>query len=65
MSFNLTSRTKNILKGICDEESVSMYYMGDTYTVRVRDFQEKLVQDSEWVDTSEGLYQVTVKVTEF
>jgi len=33
--------------------------------VRVRDFQEKLVQDSEWVSTSEGLYQVTVKITEF
>lgn len=64
-SFNLTSRTKEILKGLCADEQTSMYYMGDTYTVRLRDFQEKLVQDSEWVDTSEGLYQVTVKATEF
>jgi hypothetical protein len=65
MSFNLTSRTRDILKEICKEESTSLYYMGNTYTVRVRDFQEKLVQDSEWVSTSEGLYQVTVKITEF
>lgn len=65
MSFNLTSRTRNILKGLCADESTQMYYMGVTYTVRIRDFQEQLVQDSEWVSTSEGLYQVTVKITEF
>ena len=65
LSFNLTSRTKEILKGICQEESTTMYYMGISYTVRVRDFQEKLAPNSEWVKTSEGLFECSVKVTEY
>jgi hypothetical protein len=64
-SFNLSSYKRDILKALCQQESVTMTYMGTDYTVRVRDYTEKLVQDSEWVSTSEGLYQVSVKVTEF
>ena len=56
---------RDILKALCEDETTTMSYMGTSYTVRVRDYQEKLVQNSEWVDTSEGLYEVTVKVTEF
>lgn len=64
-SFNLTSYTRDILKGLCQDESTTMNYMGTNYTVRVRDYQEKLVSNSEWVSTSEGLYECAVKVTEF
>ena len=64
-SFNLTSATRDVLKGLCQDESTSMSYMGTTYTVRVRNYQEKLVENSEWVDRSEGLYQCSVSVTEF
>lgn len=64
-SFNLSSYKKNILKALCQNESTTMKYMGTDYTVRVRDYTEKLVENSEWVTTSEGLYQVSVKVTEF
>lgn len=63
--FNLSSRKAEILKAICLKESVTMLYMGQSYTVKVRDYQEKLVENSEWVTTSEGLYEVSVKVTEF
>lgn len=63
--FNLSSGKRDILESLCQDESTQMYYMGSTYTVRVRDFSERLVQNSEWVTTSEGLYEVTVKVTEF
>lgn len=65
LSFNLTSYTRDILKGLCQDESTTMNYMGTNYTVRVRDYQEKLVSNSEWVSTSEGLYECAVKVTEF
>lgn len=64
-NFNLSSYKRNILKGLCKEESTQMEYMGITYTVRLRDYSEKLVGNSEWVTTSEGLYQCSVKVTEF
>ena len=64
-SFNLTSGKRDILKTLCTQESVTMTYMGTNYTVRVRDYQEKLVANSEWVNRSEGLYECSVKVTEF
>lgn len=64
-SFNLSSLKRDALKELCKAESTLMNYMGDNYTVRIRDYSEKLVQGSEWVSTSEGLYQVSVKVTEF
>ena len=65
LSFNLTSTTKNILKALCLEESVTMSYMGTNYTVRVRDYQEQLVEGSEWLSSVNGLYECSVKVTEF
>ena len=63
--FNLSSRKKDILEALCLEESVTMKYMGKTYTVRVRDFQETLATNSEWIPNTDGLYECSVKVTEF
>lgn len=63
--FNLSSGKRDILRSLCEDESTEMTYMGSTYTVRVRDFQERLVQNSEWVRNTDGLYEVSVKVTEF
>lgn len=63
--FNLSSAKRDILESLCSDESTQMFYMGSTYTVRVRDFQERLVANSEWVANTDGLYEVTVKVTEF
>lgn len=65
LSFKLTSRTKDILKALCLEESVSMTYMGTNYTVRVREFQERLIQNSEWIERTDGLFECSVKVTEY
>ena len=64
-SFNLTSAKKDLLKGLCEAETTSMYYMGTTYTVRVRDYQEKIVTGSEWLTRTEGLFTCSVKVTEY
>lgn len=63
--FNLSKRTRDILEALCQDESTTMVYMGRTYTVRVRDFQEKLVEGSEWSSLVDGLYECSCKVTEF
>lgn len=63
--FNLTSYKKDILKGLCEEETVTMFYMNSTYTVRIRDYSERFIDGSEYLTTSEGLFEVSVKVTEF
>lgn len=63
--FNLTKGKRDILESLCEDESTSMVYMNKTYTVRVRDFQEELVEGSEWLSSVEGLYVCSVKVTEF
>lgn len=64
-SFNLSPAKRDILKALCEDESTSMTYMGSTYTVRVRDFSETLVEGSEWLTSTEGLFTCSVKVTEF
>jgi len=64
-NFNLSPGKRDILKGLCEDESTQMFYMGSTYKVRVRDFSEKLVEGSEWLSSTEGLFTCSVKVTEF
>lgn len=64
-TFNLSPGKRDILKGLCGDESTQMYYMGTTYKVRVRDFTEKLVEGSEWLSSVNGLYECSVKVTEY
>lgn len=63
--FNLSPGKKAILESLCEDESTTMVYMGNTYTVRVRDYQEQLVEGSEWLSSVNGLYECSVKVTEF
>ena len=64
-NFNLSPGKRNVLKGLCEDESTQMFYMGSTYKVRVREFSEKLVEGSEWLSSTEGLFTCSVKVTEF
>lgn len=63
--FTLTSGKAEILKDLCKAESTSMFYMGTTYTVRVRNYKEKLIDRSEYDTRTDGLYEVSVDVTEF
>ena len=64
-SFNLSKAKRDILEALCSDERTTMLYQGVSYTVRVRDFTEKLVEGSEWLSEVEGLYECSVKVTEF
>ena len=64
-SFNLSPAKRAVLKSLCKDESTTMIYQGVTYTVRVRDFQDELVEGSEWLTSTEGLFKCSVKVTEF
>ena len=64
-SFTLTPYMKEILMGLCEDESTQMTYMGTTYQVRVRNFKEKLVEGSEWSSAVDGVYECSVDVTEF
>lgn len=63
--WNLSYQTKETLKGLCLEEKVTMVYMGTSYTVRLRDYTEKLVEGSEWLSSTDGLYEVSVTVLEY
>lgn len=64
-SFNLSYAKKELLRQYCTREKITMTYMGNNYTVRLRDFSEKLVEGSEWLRSVDGLYECTVTVTEF
>lgn len=64
-SFDLSSGKKDILKGLCLLESVTMSYMGTNYTVRLRGYQDSLAENSEWAANTDGLFTVSVKAMEF
>lgn len=64
-SFQLTPYTQSTLLQLCKAESVQMTYMGVTYKVRVRNYSEKLVEGSEWLEAVNGLYECSVDITEF
>lgn len=64
-TFNLSSAKRDVLKGLCQLETVTMSYMGTSYVVRLRDYQEALVEHSEWARNTDGLYTVSVKAMEF
>lgn len=64
-TFQLSYQKKELLRQICMYEQIPMTYMGNTYTVRVRDFTEKLVEGSEWLRDLNGLYECSVNVTEY
>jgi hypothetical protein len=64
-SFELSAAKKNELKAISRQAKTKMVYQGVTYFVRVRNFQEKLVEGSEWLKNIDGLFQVSVTVTEY
>lgn len=46
------------------EPVVVLTYQGEQYNVRMRDFSSTLQDNSEWTETSEGLWIVTVTFTE-
>ena len=64
-TFNLSSRKKEVLKNLTLLESVTMNYMGVDYTVRLRDYQEQLAENSEWATNTDGLFVCSVKAMEF
>lgn len=64
-TFNLSSRTRDILKNLSMQETVTMNYMGTNYTVRIRDYSEQLAENSEWAANTDGLFVCSVKVMEF
>lgn len=63
--FSLSKGKKDILEGLCKDESTTMVYMGISYRVRVRNYKESLVEGSEWSSKVDGLYECSVDVTEF
>lgn len=65
MSFQLSDTSKNVLEQLCKDESTQMYYQGTTYKVRIRDFSAVLVEGSEWLSRVNGLFNCSVKITEF
>lgn len=63
-TWNLTSFWLDKFAEWSCASSVSLTYQGHTYTVRMRDFKPKLAKNSEFTETSEGLWTVSPSFTE-
>lgn len=64
MSFNCTSRGEAVLREICDLTTCNMTYRGETIVVRPRIQNGKLVDGSEYLARTDGLYTVSIVCTE-
>ena len=48
----------------CKEPTVTVTYQGNDFTCRMRGFGPKLAENSEYVETSDGLWTITLTMTE-
>lgn len=63
-TWNLTSFWLKKFQEWCESNSVTLTYQGNSYTCRMRDFNPQLVEDSEYTETSEGLWKISPTITE-
>ena len=63
-TWNLTSFWLKKFETWCSSNSVQVTYQGETYTCRMRDFAPTLADNSEYTDTSDGLWTISPTLTE-
>lgn len=63
-TWHLTSFWLDKFETWCTSNSVQVTYRGNTYLCRMRDFNPQLVENSEYTETSEGLWTVSPTMTE-
>lgn len=63
-TWNLSSFWLNKFEEWCTSNSVMLTYQGQTYYCRMRDFNPQLVENSEYTETSEGLWTISPTLTE-
>lgn len=63
-TWNLTSFWLKKFEGWCTSNSVTLTYQGRDYTCRMRDYTPQLVENSEYTETSEGLWKISPTLTE-
>ena len=54
----------DLLEGYAKLATVTLGWRGDSYTVRVRDFQPKMISRSEVYEESDGLWNISLSATE-
>lgn len=60
----VTSSFLDTLEGYAKLATVTLGWRGISYTVRVRDFQPKMISRSEVYDGSDGLWNISLSATE-
>lgn len=63
-TWHLTSFWLKKFEEWCCEDSVEVTYQGQTYLCRMRGYAPQLFQNSEYAETSEGLWTIAPTMTE-
>ena len=63
-TWHLTSFWLKKFETWCTSNSVTLTYQNETYTCRMRDYSPSLVENSEYTETSEGLWIISPTFTE-
>ena len=63
-TWHLTSYWLKKFETWCTSNSVQLTYQGETYYCRMRDFAPMMAENSEYTETSEGLWTISPTFTE-
>lgn len=63
-TWNVTSFWLEKFEAWCKLPTITLGYQGDFYTCRMRGFAPKLANNSEFVNTSDGLWTLSLTITE-
>lgn len=62
--WTVSSFWLNKFEAICKKNTVKLVYQGDEYICRARGFSPKLIEDSENVENTDGLWEISLTFTE-
>ena len=63
-TWHLTSFWLKKFETWCMSNTVIVTYLGESYTCRMRDLNPRMIDHSEWVENTDGLWEVTPTLTE-
>ena len=62
--WHVTAFWLDLLKSFCTARTVTLTYQGQAYTVRARGYDPKLAANSEYTESTEGLWSLKLTFTE-
>lgn len=64
IDWKVTSFWLDKFEKICTKNTVTLNYQGENYVCRARGFAPNLIEDSELIENTDGLWEISLTLTE-